>query len=401
MRTVRDIPLFENIPILVRTALNVPIKQGKVVNEYRLRRAVPTIRFLAERGAKVVLISHIGEQGTETLAPVARALGRLVPGVSFFPETIGAGARAAVRDLAPGKILVLENLRRARGERENDPAFARELATLADVFVEDSFDTCHRPHASIIGVPKLLPSYAGLVLEEEVRELSRALTPGRPALAVIGGAKFSTKEPVLTTLLEKYDHVFVGGALASDFLKASGQPVGKSLVSDADPVRIRKLLANPKLVIPIDSLVVPAAKVGAADARSMAPQEYSHFSKSEYGQEKLVARVAAAGQVRSDEVILDHGPGTSALLAALAEKAKSVLWNGPLGNYENGFTDATDAFARAVANSRAHSIVGGGDLIAAIERLGLLSQFSFVSTGGGAMLEFLAKGTLPGIVALG
>jgi len=360
----------------------VPIVQGKVVNDYRLRRAVPTIRFLAERGAKVVIISHIGEQGTETLAPVAHALGRLVSGVSFFPETIGSGARAAVRDLAPGKILVLENLRRARGERENDPAFARELAALGDVFVEDSFDTCHRPHASIIGVPKLLPSYAGLVLEEEVRELSHALAPGHPALAVIGGAKFSTKEPVLTMLLEKYDHVFVGGALASDFLKESGQEIGKSLVSNADPARIRKLLANPKLVIPIDSLVIPVANMGTADARA-------------------VARVAAAGQVRPDEVILDHGPGTSTLLAALAEKAKSVLWNGPLGNYENGFIEATDAFARTVADSRAHSVVGGGDLIAAIERLGLLSQFSFVSTGGGAMLEFLAKGTLPGIVALG
>lgn len=382
MRTVRDIPLFENISILVRTALNVPIKQGRVANDYRLRRAVPTIRFLAERGAKVVIISHIGEQGTETLDPVARALGALVSGVSFFPETIGAGVRAAIRDLSPGKILILENLRRARGERENDPAFARELAMLADVFVEDSFDTCHRPHASIIGIPHILPSYAGLLLEEEVRELSRALTPGHPALAVIGGSKFSTKEPVLTTLLEKYDHVFVGGALASDFLKASGQPVGKSLVSNADPAHIKKLLDNPRLVLPVDLLVVPMKKVGAADVRSM-------------------ARVAAVEQVRSDEVILDHGPGTSALLAALAEKARSVLWNGPLGNYENGFIEATDAFARTVAGSRAHSIVGGGDLIAAIERLGLLAQFSFVSTGGGAMLDFLAKGTLPGITALG
>lgn len=352
------------------------------MNDYRLRRAVPTLRFLAEHGARVILISHIGEQGTETLAPVAEALGRLVPGVSFFPETVGIGARAAIRDLPPGKILVLENLRRARGERENDPAFARELAAPADVFVEDSFDTCHRPHASIIGVPKLLPSYAGLVVEEEVRELSRALTPGHPALAVIGGAKFSTKEPVLTTLLEKYDHVFVGGALASDFLKASGQPVGKSLVSDADSEHIKKILANPKLIIPVDSLVIPVAKMGAADARAS-------------------ARVAAAGQVRPDEVILDHGPGTAALLAALAKKAKSVLWNGPLGNYENGFIDATDAFAWVVAESRAHSVVGGGDLIAAIERAGLLAQFSFVSTGGGAMLDFLAKGTLPGITALG
>jgi phosphoglycerate kinase len=381
MRTVRDIPLFENIPILVRAALNVPVVNGNVVNGYRLQRALPTIRYLAERGARVVLISHIGEKGTETLAPVARALGDLISNVSFFPETVGARARSAIRALSPGNILVLENLRRSRGEQENSPTFARELAALADIFVEDSFDTCHRAHASIIGVPELLPSYAGLLLEDEVRELSSALTPAHPALAVIGGAKFSTKEPVLTALLEKYDHVFVGGALADNFLKVSGQEIGKSLVSIFDPSRIKKLLANKKLILPIDSLVIPADKVGDAGAHR-------------------AARIAAAGQVRPDEIILDHGPGTSALLADLAHKAKTILWNGPLGNYENGFTDATDAFARAVAASGARSVVGGGDTIASIQNLGLLSRFSFVSTGGGAMLEFLAKGTLPGIEAL-
>ncbi len=382
MRTIRDIPVFENIPILVRASLNVPIEHGKVVNEYRLQRALPTIRFLAERGARVVLISHIGEAGTETLEPVACALGKLIGGTSFFPETTGMRARSAVRNLAPGKILVLENLRRQRGERENDPAFARELAALADVFVEDSFDTCHRPHASIIGIPKILPSYAGLTLEEEMRELSRALTPKHPALAVIGGAKFSTKEPVLMTLLEKYDQVFVGGALGNDFLKASGQEVGKSLISSADPVHIKKLIANPKLVMPVDSLVISANKTGIASERGS-------------------ARVATIEQVRPDEVILDEGPETSLLLSNFARKAKTILWNGPLGNYENGFIDATDALARAIAESSAHSIVGGGDTVASIESMELLARFSFVSTGGGAMLEFIAKGTLPGIIALG
>ncbi|MEK7114413.1 MAG: phosphoglycerate kinase, partial [Patescibacteria group bacterium] len=169
MRTIRDIPVFENIPILVRAALNEPVENGKILNEYRLRRALPTIRFLSERGAKVILISHIGERGTETLAPVAQALGKLISGVSFFPETIGVRARAAIRELAPGKILVLENVRRHRGEVANDRAFAKELAALADIFVEDSFDTCHRVHASIVSVPELLPSYAGFLLEEEVQ----------------------------------------------------------------------------------------------------------------------------------------------------------------------------------------------------------------------------------------
>ena len=381
MRSVRDIPVLENIPVLVRAAMNVPVEEGKVVNDYRLRRALPTIRFLAERGARVVLISHIGELGTETLAPVAEALGKLIPNVSFFGETVGPRARDAVRSLSPGRILVLENLRRDRGEKMNDPAFAHELAALADVFVEDSFDTCHRAHASIVGVPKLLPSYAGLQLEEEVKELGAALTPKSPSLAVIGGAKFATKEPVLTALLKAYDRVFVGGALADDFLKASGQEVGKSLVSDTADGGIRDMLADPKLVLPVDSLVIPASVALTPAARA-------------------AARVAADGQVRADEIILDHGPGTSALLATLARGTKSILWNGPLGNYENGFTDATDAFARAVAASGAHSVVGGGDTIASIESLGLLSKFSFVSTGGGAMLDFIANGTLPGIDAL-
>lgn len=381
MRTVRDIRILENIPVLVRAALNVPVENGKVMNDYRLRRAVPTIRFLAKQGARVILISHLGEKGTETLKPVAEAFAKLISGVSFFGETIGARARTAIHDLSPGNILILENLRRDRGEKANDHAFAQALAELGDLFVEDCFDTSHRMHASIISVPALLPSYAGLLLEEEIQELTRALTPARASLAAIGGAKFSTKETLLARLLQTYAHVFVGGALANDFLKAAGYEVGKSLVSDVDKVAIKKVLANPKLVIPIDSLVIPVGSKGAPDAL-------------------LKARVALNGDVRPDEIILDHGPGTKALLAGLAAQAKTILWNGPLGKYEDGFVDATNGFARAVADSGAHSVVGGGDTIAAIEGLGLLPRFSFVSTGGGAMLDFLAQGTLPGIEAL-
>lgn len=382
MRSVRDIPELANLPVLVRAALNVPVENGKVMNDYRLRQALPTIEYLRSRRARIVLASHIGEEGTETLAPVAEALGRLTSNVSFCGESTGKVARDAVRAQKPGDILVLENLRRNRGEKMNDSAFAAKLAELADVFVQDSFDTCHRQHASIVGVPKLLPSYAGLQLEREVAELTGALTPAHPSLAIIGGAKFSTKEGVLTALLAAYDHVFVGGALANDFLKAAGHAVGRSLLSPESSPSLRGLLENHKLVLPIDSLVVPAGK--ATDERA---RDY--------------ARVASLDQVRPDEMILDHGPGTAAVLADLSAKASSILWNGPLGNYEHGFVDATQALARAIARSGAHSVVGGGDTIAAIEDLGLLPRFSFVSTGGGAMLEFLAKGTLPGIAALG
>jgi phosphoglycerate kinase len=322
MRSIRDIPLLEKIPVLVRAPLNVPVKDGKVVNDYRLRRAIPTITYLRERGAKVILISHIGEQGTETLSPVADALKKLLPNVSFFGETIGERVRHAVRALHPGDVLVLENLRRDKGEKQNSPTFARELASLADVFVEDSFDTCHRPDASIIGVPELLPSYAGLLVEEEVVQLTRARSPKHKAMAVIGGAKFSTKEAVLTTLLGAYDEVFVGGALANDFLKAAGYPVGKSLVSPLNEGAIKNMLTNPRLVLPVDSLVVEEALMHLPDARNR-------------------ARVASLTDVRENEVILDHGPRTSLLLGELVQQLQTVLWNGPLGNYENGFVDST------------------------------------------------------------
>jgi phosphoglycerate kinase len=381
MRTVRDIPVLEHIPVFVRAALNVPIENGRVTNSYRLRRALPTISYLCERGAKVILGSHIGDKGTETLEPIAQILSTLIPHVSFVGESIGEKARAAIRALSPGSVLVLENLRRHAGEAKNDRTFARELATLADVFVQDSFDTCHRVHASIVSLPTLLPSYAGLLLEEEVRELSRAEHPKRPALAVIGGSKFSTKETLINRLLESYDYVFVGGALANDFLKGAGHPVGKSLVSPFKESAIRKLLVNSRLVIPIDSVVVPYEALGK-------PNIYAQ------------ARVASLHDVGPDEVILDHGPQTVTLLTNLAEKAETILWNGPLGNYETGFIDATNAFAKAVADSKAQTIVGGGDTIAAIENMSLLSKLSFVSSGGGAMLDFLAKGTLPGIEAL-
>jgi phosphoglycerate kinase len=382
MKGVREIGKIENTAVLVRTSLNVPIDAGKVINDYRLRRALPTIRFLSERGARVILISHIGEAGTETLAPVAEALGKLISPVTFCPASIGPVAREAIRALSPGQILMLENLRRNRGEVMNDPSFSAQVAELGDVFVQDSFDTCHRSHASIVGVPKLLPSYAGLQLEEEVRELSAALTPKEPSLAIIGGAKFSTKEAVLTTLLSRYTNVFVGGALANDFLQAAGHQVGKSLVGGDDGGAIRALINNPKLVLPVDSRVVPASAVGTPNVLAQ-------------------ARVAGADQVKEDEVILDHGPGTELLLSHLVQKSKTVLWNGPLGKYEDGFVGSTDVIAQAVADSGVHSVLGGGDTVAAIEVLGLLPKFSFVSTGGGAMLDFLAEGTLPGITALG
>jgi phosphoglycerate kinase len=386
VKGLREIPKLAGARVLVRAALNEPVGRGGALGDtFRLDRALPTLRFLAEAGARVLVISHIDPPGgakatgAESLAPVAAQLARMLPRTSFFPTTIDAAARAAAHRLAPGEVLVLENLRRDKGETANDPAFAAALAALGDVFVQDSFDTCHRKHASIVGVPRLLPSYAGHTLTEEIENLSAARAPGAPSLAIIGGAKFSTKEPVVSALLAAYDRVFVGGALANDFLKARGHPVGSSLLSDppAPLAKLHALVMNPKVLLPLDARV------------------------ARRGERAQNARVAALDDIRPDEMILDHGPATEALLASVAGKARSILWNGPLGNYENGFTQATDALAAAVAKSGARSVVGGGDTIAAIEALHILDKFSFVSTGGGAMLDFLAAGTLPGIAALG
>ncbi len=373
MQTLKDITRFENVPILVRAALNVPIKDGKVVDAFRLRRAIATIEYLQSRKARVIIIGHIGEKGTETLLPVYEALKQQFSALTFCPVPTGKVVRQAAAALLPGEMLMLENLRRVRGEVANDQALAQELASHADLFVQDSFDVCHRKHASVVGVPALLPSFAGLLLEEEVRELSKALTPKSPSLAIIGGAKFATKEPVLKKLLNTYDHVFVGGALANDFMAELGLPMEYSLISTEGRESIRALATHPRLLLPKDEIIgTPGTKgrVGKLDGKA------------------------------PFEAILDDGPNTITMLEGYALRAKSILWNGPLGNYENGFVAGTQGAARAIAKSSAHSIVGGGDTVAAIESLGLNDRFSFISTGGGAMLEFLATGTLPGIEAL-
>lgn len=376
MRSVRDIKVLENVPVLVRTS--------QAMNEVRLQGALLTINYLRERHARVILGTHVsGEstagaraKGTGSAMPMYEALRRHIPDIAWCPVAVGPEAREAVRKLLPGQVLLLENLRRNPGEEKNDPEFSKELAMLADVFVQDSFDTCHREHASIIGVPGLLPSYAGLTLEKEVRELTKALKPAHPALAVIAGAKFSTKEPVLKKLLKTYDHVFVGGALANDFLKAKGYSVGASLVSNEGQDHIKELLKDKRLIVPVDVIAAPPKSMREA------------------------GRAAMAGDVAENEAILDVGPHTAAALVDLVNKSKTVLWNGPLGLFEQGFADATVTLARAILNSRAYSVMGGGDTIEVAEKLRVLDEFSFVSTGGGAMLDFLAYGTLPGIKAL-
>lgn len=381
MKTVRDIPELTNKRVLLRTALNTPIADGKVVNTFRLQAALPTIAYLKERQARVILISHVsGETGlkekADTLEPMWRAMQAFIPDIRFCPEAVGSRAQQAVAELPPGGVLMLENLRRHPGEESNDPEFAKAVAALGDLFVQDQFDVSHRNHAGIVGIPNYLPSYAGFLLEKEVMELSKALSPDAPSVAIISGAKFSSKEPVIKKLMAIYDHVMVGGALANDFLRAKGYFLGASLVSDRDAQEFTRLMEHASLLIPVDAIVAPL------------------------GARREQGRVSDLTDIQANEAILDVGPRTSEMLAEHIRNARSVLWSGPLGNYENGFMDGTAALAQTIAESSAHSVVGGGDTIVAIETLGLSDRFSFLSTGGGAMLDFLSEGTLPGIEAL-
>jgi phosphoglycerate kinase len=371
MKTLGDITHLEGVRVLLRADFNVPVKGGQVMDDFRIRAALPTIKFLRTHGARVVIASHLevlrGEQ--PTLAPVAEALKKLAVPVSFAPDI--AHAREMSAALHPGECVLLENLRTWEGEKKNDPAFAAELASLADIYVNDAFPVSHREHASIVGVPKIIPGYAGLQMEKESSNLSRAFHADHPFLFIIGGAKFETKMPLIEKFLGLADTVFVGGALANDLLKAKGYEVGLSVVSQM-PLDLSGLIANPKLMLPID-VTLREKKVKAANALTL------------------------------EDKIMDIGPKSLEALAAKIREAKFILWNGPMGLYEDGYRGPTLDIARMVADATARgavSIVGGGDTAAAISDLKLEDRFTFISTAGGAMLDFLAQGTLPGIEAL-
>lgn len=348
--------------------LNVPIQDEKVVDDYRVQRSRATLKFLHNSGARTLLVSHRTEE-TASLHPVYEYLRKQYS--VAFAKTL-SDARTTLARAIDGSFTLLENIRKIGGkkERNNDAAFAEELASLADRYVNEAFSISHRAHASIIGVPKSLPSYAGFLFEEEVKNLSKAFSPEHPALVILGGAKFETKMPLIKTLLALADTVYLCGALANDVYKARGYEVGVSLVSETAPDAV--LLENPKLQVPSDVIVRTAED----------------------------SKETGSSAVGKGEKIVDAGSDALADLRALIEKAKFVLWNGPLGEYEAGFNTGTVALAQMLAECDAETIIGGGDSLAVVSKLGLIERFSFVSTGGGAMLEFLATGTLPGIEAL-
>jgi phosphoglycerate kinase len=378
--------------VIVRADLNVPVQDGKVSDATRLTRLLPGLKDLARRGAKVVVVSHFGRPKgrdlKESLKPVAEMLGDLAGArVAFADDCIGEPAAKAIAALPAGGIVVLENTRFHKGEEKNDPELAKALAALGDLYVNDAFSAAHRAHASTEGLAHLLPAYAGPLMMEEINALKAAVeAPQRPTAAVVGGAKVSTKIPVLTNLIEKVDKLIIGGGMANTFLQAQGVEVGKSLAEPDFHKTALEIMAKAKargceVVLPKDVVVAAAFKAGSP------------------------ASTHPTLQVPKDQMILDFGPETVAHIASVVEGCRTLLWNGPLGAFEIApFGEATFALARQVAAlskaGKLVSVAGGGDTVAALNAAGVADDFTYVSTAGGAFLEWLEGRELPGVAAL-
>ncbi|MAF59399.1 MAG: phosphoglycerate kinase [Candidatus Pacebacteria bacterium] len=360
MKGLSEIGDIKSKKVIVRAGLNVPIENGAVKNNFRLKKLLPTLKTLTDKGAKVILIGHIGRSKEETLKPVSDELSKHIK-ISF--------GESEIEKMVDGDIVMLENLRQNEGETLNDEVFSKHLSSFGEIYVNEAFSVSHRAHSSIVGLPKLLPSYAGVQLQKEIEELDKARNPVSPSIFILGGAKFETKEPLIEKFLEVYDTVFIGGALVNDFFKAKGYEVGKSRVSEK-PANLDRYLD--KVMIPSDVTVI-----NNGEENTKKPEE-----------------------VLPEDKIVDIGPKTLEKLKKLISEAKFILLNGPLGPYEDGFCFYTEEVVKSIKESSTHSVVGGGDTVASIAKLKIEDDISFVSTGGGAMLGYLNKGTLPGIEAL-
>lgn len=356
--------------VLLRLDMNVAIKDGRVADDFRLRKSFPTISFLKERGAKIIMIGHLENAEIKTFAPVYAYFKNYFP-LTFIEKITGPEVTEAVSKMADGDMLLLENLRQHKGEKANDPQFAKELASLGEIYVDEAFSAAHREHASIVGIPALLPGYAGFLFRDEVANLSKSFHPEKPFLFILGGAKFDTKIPLVTKFMEIADYVYITGALSNDCFKQKGMNIGASRVSE-EFIDLTAVLNSPKVILPKDAVV-------------------------KNGDTVSVKRIE---DISGEDMMWDAGPESVEDLKQLVQKSKFVLWNGTLGNYEAGFEEGTLKLAQAIAQSEATSVLGGGDTLAAIAKLKIEDQFDFVSSAGGAMLDFLAHETLPGIVAL-
>jgi len=390
-KTVEDIDVAGK-RVLVRVDFNVPQdSSGAITDDRRIRAALPTITYLIDHNARVILVSHLGRPkgGPEpkySLKPVAEKLSELLSkSVPLAPDSVGPEVKTLVDGLADGDVLLLENVRFHPEEEKNDPEFAKQLASLAEIFVNDAFGTAHRAHASTEGVAHDLPAVAGYLLKKELDYLGNTVeNPKRPFVSILGGAKVKDKITVIEALLPKVDTLIIGGGMAYTFLKAKGYEIGKSLL-DATNVEFAKTIiekAGDKLVLPVDTVVVNGNPFGP-DVDS------------------LESKVVASDAIPADWEGVDIGPVSTKAFAAIIEQAGTVIWNGPAGIFEiDRFAVGTEGIAAALASSKAITIVGGGDSAAAVEKLGYADKITHVSTGGGASLEFLEGKTLPGVAAL-
>ncbi|NLG87569.1 MAG: phosphoglycerate kinase [Firmicutes bacterium] len=387
-KTLRDIPIIGK-RVLVRVDFNVPLKNGVVTDDTRIRAALPTIEYLRKFGAKVILVSHLGRPKGKVveelrLDPIAKRLAELLKApVQKIDVAVGPEAEAAVAALKEGDVLLLENIRFYPGEEKNDEKLAQDLAKLADIYVNDAFGTAHRAHASTAKVAEFLPAVAGFLMEKELKMLGDALNdPERPFVAILGGAKVSDKIMVLENLLKRVDSLIIGGGMAYTFLAAQGYSVGRSLLEEDKIPVAKEIMAqakerNVKLLLPIDVVVAPEIS------------------------ETAVSKVVPVNNIPADQMGLDIGPETRKLYAEAIAAARTVLWNGPMGVFELApFAAGTQAVAQALADARAISVVGGGDSAAAVAKFGLSERMSHISTGGGASLEFLEGRELPGVTVL-
>ncbi|WP_042142744.1 phosphoglycerate kinase [Paucisalibacillus sp. EB02] len=387
-KTVKDLDL-KGKKVFCRVDFNVPMKDGEVTDDTRIRAALPTIQYLSEQGAKVILASHLGRPKGQAvdelrLDPVAKRLSDLIEKEVVKTDTVyGTEVDEAISTLQDGDLLLIENVRFEAGEEKNDPALAEAFASMADIYVNDAFGAAHRAHASTAGIAEKLPSAAGFLMEKEISVLGKALeNPERPFTAIIGGAKVKDKIGVIDHLLEKVDNLIIGGGLAYTFVKAQGHEIGKSLLEE-DKIDLAKEFmkkAEEKGV----NFVLPEDVVIADD-----------FS------EDANTKVVAISEIPSDWEALDIGPKTSEKYAQIVKDSKLVIWNGPMGVFElNAFANGTKAVAESLANTDGYTIIGGGDSAAAVEKFNLADKMDHVSTGGGASLEFMEGKVLPGVALL-
>lgn len=376
--------------VLVRVDFNVPMdKQQNITDDMRIQSTLPTIRYLTDRGSKVILVSHLGRpKGIDAglrMDPIAKRLEDLLgQKVVKVDDCVGPEVEAAISTLADGEVMMLENVRFHPEEEKNDAEFSKRLAAIADVYVNDAFGTAHRAHASTEGVARILPGVCGLLVQKELEIMGKSLDdPRRPFVAIIGGAKVSTKITVIRNLAQKVDALLIGGGMIFTFLKAQGIEVGKSLVEEKFIGQAReiwaelKAMAHLKLVVPVDAVVAPEIAAGAP------------------------SKVVPIDRIPADMIGVDVGPGTVALFQEAIRTAGTVIWNGPVGVFEiDAFARGTNEIARALASSKAITIIGGGDSASAVEKTGVADRITHISTGGGASLEYLEGKELPGIAIL-